>query len=172
MDPRIKYVTRREWGARAPRETTSLPRSQAWGLAVHYSAGGNPGAHSNCDNVVRGIQDYHMDTQRWQDIAYSWLGCPHGYLYRGRGLWIRTAANGTNKANDHYHAYCFLGSDTSRRDITPEARRTLILLIAWLDRQVLGSGIAVCPHSAFTSTSCPGDELRALIRASGWKCRY
>lgn len=167
----IPLVTRAECGLRPPNGVTLLPVEDAWGCAVHYSAGGSPSDHRNCAATVRGIQRFHMDVKGWNDIAYSWLGCPHGYLFRGRGLWVRTAANGTNRANDHYHAYCFLGSDTARQDVTPAAKNALLHLLVWLNRQIPGP-MYVCPHSAFTSTSCPGDELRALIAATGWECRY
>jgi hypothetical protein len=166
----IPLVTRKDWGARPTRGTTPLPVEDADGCAVHYSAGGSPSDHRNCAATVRGIQNYHMDVQGWQDIAYSWLGCPHGYLFRGRGLGVRTAANGTNAANSRYYAYCFLGSDTARRDVTPEARKALLHLLVWLNRQIPGP-MYVCPHSKFTSTGCPGDELRALLAATGWKCK-
>lgn len=120
---------------------------------------------------MRGIQRYHMDSNGWLDIAYSWLGCPHGYLFRGRGLGVRTAANGTNKANDRFFAYCFIGRDSvGRRDVTPEARTALLHLLVWLNRQIPGA-MQVCPHSKFVSTRCPGNELRALLAATGWVCR-
>ena len=63
------------------------PRSaRSQGCAVHYSASGAAAAHRDCASSVRGIQNYHMDGQGWQDIAYNWLFCRHGYLFRGRGL--------------------------------------------------------------------------------------
>ena len=168
----IPLVTRAEWGARPPRATTPLPVTDVKGCAVHYSAGGSSADHRNCAASVRAIQNYHMDVQGWNDIAYSWLGCPHGYLFRGRGLWVRTAANGTNKANDHYHAYCYLGLDREgRTDVTPAARNALLHLLVWVNRQIPGP-MYVCPHSKFTSTECPGDELRDLLETTGWKCRY
>ncbi len=167
----IPLVTRKEWGARSPRGTTALPVSRVAGCAVHYSASGAPLSHADCDNSVRAIQNYHMDTQGWQDIAYNWLFCRHGYLYRGRGLGIRSAANGTNHANSHFYAICFLGTDNvGRADITPQAKNALTHFLVWLNRQIPGP-LEVCPHSKFTSTACPGNELRAVIGAMGWRCK-
>ena len=165
----VRLITRSDWGARRPKEVTPLPKSDAKGCAVHYSASsGIPRTHAECYASVRSIQTFHMNTRGWNDIAYNWLFCNHGYVFRGRGLWVRTAAQGTNACNNKYFAACYLGNDTNRVDVTPAGRKALLALLLWLDRQIPGGKMRVRPHSDFTSTSCPGDELRALIKASGW----
>jgi N-acetylmuramoyl-L-alanine amidase len=93
----------------------------------------------------------------------SHLVCRHGYVFVGRGFGVRSAANGTNFANDHYFAVCFLGDDSAgRADVTPEARRALDQLIAEYRRRYPRAR-QVRPHSDFVATACPGDELRRLI---------
>jgi hypothetical protein len=125
--------------------------------------------HANCAGRVLGIQRYHMDEQGWLDIAYSHLVCKHGYVFVGRGYGIRTAANGTNQANDHYFAVCFLGDDTPRRaDVTRQAWHALGELIRDYQRRY-PRALHVRPHSAFTPTECPGRELRAWIDRRGWR---
>jgi hypothetical protein len=125
--------------------------------------------HANCARRVLGIQRYHMDEQGWLDVAYSDLVCRHGYVFVGRGYGIRTAANGTNQANDHYFAVCFLGDDTPRRaDLTRQARHALGELIRDYQRRY-PRALHVRPHSAFTPTECPGRELRAWIDRRGWR---
>jgi hypothetical protein len=95
----------------------------------------------------------------------SHVVCRHGYVFDGRGFGIRSAANGTNDANDEYHAVCFLGDDTAgRADVTPAARRTLEELLQEYRRRY-PEAKEVRPHSDFVATACPGDELRALISA-------
>jgi hypothetical protein len=119
--------------------------------------------HANCAARVRGIQAYHMDVQGWLDIAYNHVFCRHGYVFVGRGFRARSAANGTTKANDAYFAVCFLGDDSAgRADVTPEARTALAALLREYRRRYPGAR-RVRPHSDFTATDCPGDELRALI---------
>jgi N-acetylmuramoyl-L-alanine amidase len=93
----------------------------------------------------------------------SHLVCRHGYVFVGRGFGARSAANGTNEANDHYFAICFLGDDSAgRADVTPEARRVLRSLIAEYRRRYPRAR-QVRPHSDFVATACPGDELRRFI---------
>ena len=109
------------------------------------------------------MQRFHIEDRGWLDIAYNHVFCRHGYVFVGRGFGARSAANGTNEANDHYFAICFLGDDSvGRADVTPEARRVLRQLIAEYRRRY-PKAREVRPHSYFVATQCPGNELRALI---------
>ena len=161
----MEIVSRSQWGARPPRATTALVPSQVRGIAVHYTAmdADRVHDHAGCAARVRGIQRFHMDTRSWNDIAYSWLVCQHGYVFEGRGWGVRTAANGTNDGNNGYHAVCFLGGDTDRDDVTAAGRDALGRVLR------AAPGGDVKPHSFFTTTTCPGDELRAYVEAEGWR---
>jgi N-acetylmuramoyl-L-alanine amidase len=127
--------------------------------------------HRNCAGRVRNIQRYHQDEKGWLDIAYSHVVCRHGYVFVGRGYGIRTAANGTKRANDNYFAICFLGDDSEKRDdVTPAARRALGELILDYQRRY-PRALHVRPHSLFVRTACPGAELQAYIDRRAWR-RY
>jgi N-acetylmuramoyl-L-alanine amidase len=137
------------------------------GVAVHYSGmnADEQRLHTKCAARVRGMQRFHMEQRGWLDIAYNHVFCRHGYVFVGRSFGVRSAANGTNEANDRYFAACFLGDDSKgRADVAPEARRALEQLIAEYRRRYPRAR-AVRPHSDFVATACPGDELRALISA-------
>jgi catechol 2,3-dioxygenase-like lactoylglutathione lyase family enzyme/peptidoglycan hydrolase-like protein with peptidoglycan-binding domain len=115
---------------------------------------------------VRAIQRFHQDRRGFCDIAYSFVFCKHGFVFVGRGWGVRTAAQGTNFGNDHYHAVCFLGDDTrGRDDVTTLGRRALAQLVLSSRRQF---GDEVLPHSSFKATACPGDDLRGTIRFGDW----
>jgi N-acetyl-anhydromuramyl-L-alanine amidase AmpD len=144
-----------------------MAKEQVRGVAVHYSGmnADEQRLHVNCAARVRGIQRYHMEENGWLDIAYNHVFCRHGFVFVGRGFGVRSAANGTKQANDHYFAICFLGDDSvGRADVTPDARRALQQLIAEYRRRY-PKARDVRPHSDFFTTACPGDELRALITA-------
>lgn len=163
----MNLVTRAEWGARPAAGRTGLNTKQLRGMGVHYSAGlgERRDDHAFCDDVVRGIQNFHLDGQRWDDIAYSFLTCLHGYVYEGRGWGVRTAANGTNAANDQYHAVCFLGGDVANRDDVTDAGRLAIFSVIAEGKRRYPKAWEVRPHSDFKATSCPGNELREWMRA-------
>jgi hypothetical protein len=163
----MRLVRRSQWGARAPLGRPWIDPDALRGLAVHYTAmdADEQRDHRRCAERVRGIQRYHMDENGWLDLAYSYVICLHGWVFEGRGLGVRTAANGTKEANDRYLAVCFLGNDTpARDDVTEAGRRALADVIAEFRRRYPRAR-ELRPHSDFVPTLCPGDELRAFIRA-------
>jgi hypothetical protein len=140
------------------------------GVAVHYS-GMNADErrdHRNCAARVRAIQAFHMDGRGWNDIAYNHVFCRHGYVFVGRGFGARSAANGTEAANDRYFAVCFLGDDTKARDDVTRQARVMLARLVMAYRRRYPKARQVRPHSAFTATECPGDELRGVIRRAKW----
>lgn len=172
----MRLVSRRGWSARAATYVTPLPMADLKGIAVHYSGNlADEVNHSQCAKHVRSIQDYHMTrnaadpTKPWNDIAYSFLICKHGYVFEGRGWNVRTAANGTNDGNDHYMAFCFLGGDkVGRDDVLPVGRAALGDLIIEGEKRA-NRKLDIRPHSYFFQTGCPGDELRGWIKLHGWE---
>jgi hypothetical protein len=170
-------IKRREWGARSPLCVTPLPWSQIDRIYIHYTASkADMGvSHDKCPQRNRGIQDFHLSPAAgggegpWCDIAYSFVFCKHGGKYEGRGWAVRTAANGTNDANNRGLAFVFLGADNENRDdVTQLGRQAMFELIREAER-VKGKMLIVLPHSAAVGTECPGDELRAAILLRGWE---
>lgn len=164
-----KLVTRKAWGAAPAAGFSLIPRSAIRFLVVHYTASGadERGAHAECAARVRGVQRFHMTSDQIaeggaSDVAYSWLVCRHGYVFKGRGIGRRQAATGP--ANGFSLAVCFLGNDDrGKADATPAARRAIRAVLAHVDEH--------CPnlegvrgHRDFMSTTCPGDELYRFAR--------
>jgi hypothetical protein len=153
------FVPRAEWGARAPRVRHPNITPGNGGVTVHY-VGGVPVAraeHADCARQVRAIQNHHMDTNGWADIAYSHLVCVHGYVFEGRGPGQRTAANGTPEGNQNWYAVCGLvgGSAGTYDPVTPELVAAFHWAIAQL-RVAGGAGDGINRHMDHKPTDCPG----------------
>ena len=118
-------------------------------------------SHSECDNLMRSIQNYHMDTQGWSDIAYNLCVCEHGTIYEGRGKGKGSAANGTSQANKDWYAICAL---VGEHDDQPAALDTGLNDAAAKCRG-WGAGSSMSGHRDHTSTQCPGDELYGKMKA-------
>lgn len=160
----MKVIYRKEWGARAPKNRTLLSPSAITDLVIHYS-GSNADQeplHKNCAARVRGIQRFHMDSRGWSDIAYNWLVCRHGYIFRGRGWAVMSAA--TLGHNDHTVAVCFLGGDAKGKADVPEAAKDAIREIYKFCKERTPRDIDAKGHRDFVPTSCPGDELYAFLK--------
>lgn len=119
--------------------------------------------HANCAKRVKGVQSFHQNNRGWNDIAYNFLFCKHGYVFEGRGWDVLSAATGDD--NSHSLAVCFLGDDgNGRDDVSENGRRALVDIShsAWLryQRSLKWKG-----HRDAMQTSCPGDQLYGFVHS-------
>jgi hypothetical protein len=117
--------------------------------------------HPSCASKVRGIQNFHMDARDWADIAYNAVVCPHGYVFEGRWLGARSAAQGTNAGNNTSYAICGLWGQGD--PFTDSGRMAYLECRAYF--MANGAGRGIHPHSYWHSTDCPGDACRQWIAA-------
>lgn len=146
----MKIVTRKEWGARPPKSTAPMARSD--GLHVHHTTGSNLG-NENYPQWVRNIQNYHMDKKGWDDIGYSFLVDEYGNIYVGRGWGIAGAH--TLGYNEESHGVAYLGNGSER--IPRKVVWAYQDLVVRHDKRY-GKGY-VYGHRDRASTACPGNNL-------------
>lgn len=121
--------------------------------------------HSRCEAFWRAVRNFHVNSNGWSDIAYSFGICIHGIRFEGRGWYKNQFANGADEvgANDGpdrewYTVLAFLG----------EGEAPSIAMLAGLEvlveegRSRRLCGLQVLPHNAFKRKACPGPELTAL----------
>lgn len=161
----MKLIRRTSWGAQYGRGPANITPGNG-GAAVHYVGGGKLTgiAHSKCAARVRSIEDHHVNGNGWQGIAYNFLACEHGYVFEGRGLRRRSAAQGTNSGNQNYYAVCALIGD---RDTPGDTLKSALRdAIDYMRKN--GAGANIRGHRQFHSTSClPLDSTEVLTRR-GW----
>jgi hypothetical protein len=157
------FVSRAAWGARPPRPGIGKLVA-SYGTTVHYEGGNGLAitSHAQCASVVRGIQNFHMDGRGWLDIAYTGLVCPHDYVYEGRWVGKRTAAQGTDEGNGQAYALCAL-LDTN----DPLAAGLLDGLVGGVQmlRYLGGAGHGINGHRDWHPTACPRDDLYGQLPA-------
>ncbi|MFC7830765.1 N-acetylmuramoyl-L-alanine amidase [Streptomyces sp. NPDC057375] len=168
-----RLIRRSQWGARSPKAVSHDFTPWRGGVAIHHT-GGKPnliGGHSECYSAVRGIQNYHMNGE-YDDIAYSYAACKHGYLFEGRGIGIRTGANGTNSANDNYYAILGLvggrvlaGAPDLYDSITHEMLDAIRFGVS-LVRSTGSAGGEITGHRNLFSTECPGKLYNYVANGS------
>lgn len=173
----MKLIKRSQWGARYGRGPTNVTPERG-GVAVHYvGAGKLTGVdHDKCAPRVRSIENDHVNGNGWDGIAYNFLACEHGYVFEGRGLGRRSAAQGTTSGNQNYYAVCALiGAQDTPGDTLKNALRDAIDYM-----RNDGAGARLRGHRDFRATSCPGDPLYQWVGAgaprpgetSPWPGRY
>lgn len=172
---RPTFATRTEWGC--PWGQTSGPNTLTptvpTHLIVHHSF--SPGNDiTDWIAAVRGIWNYHVNSNGWSDIGYNWLIDPKGVIYQGRA-WVDT---NDNTQGAHFCGYngrtmgvCMLGDFNS---ITPTdaALRSLVRLLAYraFTNGINPRGVSfhqgssrnlnnISGHRDGCSTDCPGNVL-------------
>lgn len=146
------------------------------GFVIHHNgppAGCINRPHSRCEAFWAAVKRFHMETQGWSDIAYSFGTCPHGVRFVGRGWDKNQFAGGRDVVGSDdgpdsawYSVLVFVGGDTSTGDTeppTPAMVEATSGLIAE-GRATQRCEARVLPHSAFKPKPCPGPEFTALAR--------
>lgn len=156
-----RLITRSQWGAKQPRSTPRLATLNK-GQAIHWTwkptAAPLVSHWPDCYEAVQGIQTFHMNTKGWNDIAYNFVTCPHGFVFEGRGWDVRNGATGTAEANEFFLAVCFImGEGDTMRDEYMWASQDIIQEAIHRGHENLQR-----PHSFFKSTTCPGPLLTSL----------
>jgi len=167
----MNLVTRAAWGAKKP--TASYTRLRATkGVKIHYTGGAvpadlaEPANHDRCADLVRGIQRMHMAGgrgERYIDIGYNLVCCPHRHTFAGRGPHALPAANGAGLNAGHYAVLALLGS-SGLTEPNDDLLHALVDAIDYL-REHGDAGPEVKGHRDGYSTSCPGDPLYRWVKA-------
>lgn len=196
-------IRRADWGAneswRFDAEGTPLWPEEFFEiqkLVVHHTAGRNDDPDPAA--TVRAIQHYQAITRGWGDVGYNFLIDEQGRVYEGRysreyaAEEIPTGAdaegNGVQGAHVAHHNSGTVGiallGNLVDQDATPQARRALEWLLAWLSQlhglDPEGEGLYVNPHPEGTTqrevpnisghrdwaaTECPGGIFYATLPA-------
>ena len=159
-----RFVSREHWGA-TPRgaTVTTHPIGGTEGVTLHWEGPHmGPFEHGLCAVKVRDIQRFHKEDRKWADVAYNLLVCPHGYVFEGRGVGVRSAANGSTQTNDDWYAVCYLGGELD--GFTENGKAGFTYAVQLLRRA--GAGPKVNGHRDHKATSCPGPSIYAWLQTA------
>lgn len=150
---------RSAWGARQPKGVHRIARTPR--LWLHHTVT----AEAPSAKVIKQIQNYHMDSKGWKDIAYSFLVDVGGQSWEGRGALV--AGGHTAGDNTSSHAICAVGNFDA--NMPPAAMiEGIAQLVAhgyrsgWWTTKTITGGHREAPGA---STACPGRHLFAMIPA-------
>jgi len=143
-------------------DTKNIPNAPTnKGIVIHYDGGSRnltAKEHPACLDYWKWCRDFHIKTNGWKDIGYSYGICPHGVLFEGRGFGREQAAQpGGNR--DWLSVTLMLGkkeSPTEKQIAAFNEFRTKLVRTKKIAE-------AVSFHSMFFATDCPGDIVRNKI---------
>uniref|UniRef100_A0A8C3FAR0 Peptidoglycan-recognition protein n=1 Tax=Chrysemys picta bellii TaxID=8478 RepID=A0A8C3FAR0_CHRPI len=130
-------------------------------VIIHHTAGNRCTSQASCSRQVRGIQNYHMDTQRWPDIGYNFLIGEDGRVYEGRG-WSTVGAHAYNWSAKSL-GFSFLGNFSSRAPNAAALNAAKSLIQCAVSKGFLRRSYTLTGHRNVFPTSCPGNALYRVI---------
>jgi len=87
-------VSRAGWNARPARGFTTLA-TPVNTVVIHHTVTPFCTTQAACAQLVRSMQNFHMDTNGWVDIGYNFIVGESGHIFEGRG-WTRVGAHAVN----------------------------------------------------------------------------
>ena len=152
----MTYHTRADWGAKPATQSKPVCNSLR-GIVIHWTAT----LVISPRDTVQAVQRYHQDTKGWWDCAYSEYVDLDGDVWEGRGLLLRTAANGTSALNKKYLSICALmGPGQLPTDAMIASIRERIGVIRHFQPQAT----EVLGHLDVRATECPGPDVYDLVK--------
>ncbi|KAJ8020103.1 Peptidoglycan-recognition protein SC2 [Holothuria leucospilota] len=151
-------ISRAEWGARDPADSTYMAPPVDH-FVVHHSAGSTCDSVESCSTIVRAIQNYHMDSNGWWDIGYSFLIGGDGNVYEGRGWDVVGAHAGVTEYNSNGIGVCMLGDFTDSMPTQAALNALESFVDCCVSRSKLASDYNVVGHRDVRNTQCPGDRF-------------
>lgn len=161
----IQVVDRVTWKASPPKRPYHKIKLFQPKLILHHTAGAllHPDDYVSLNDLrrIKGIQTFHQDTRGWNDIAYSYLADPDGFLFEGRGPGVANGATFGHGASSY--AICVMGHYDKQKP-TSRLLEQLAATVVW------GHAHGYWPlgftggHRDYGSTSCPGSNLYPLIK--------
>lgn len=164
----MNIITRAGWDARTPKTTpTPTTASEAF---LHHSVGSGSRDWDNDgdlgDDYMRTMQNFHMDTRGWNDIAYNHAIDPDGLeVYEGRGWGVRPGAQKSH--NTGTWSVVVMGDFRSRTVSSLLVSRIAELVTEGITLGHLPPDITLQGHkdAPNQSTTCPGTNLYTALSA-------
>jgi len=161
-DSTVEIISRSEWGARQPKavQTLRLPVRYAY---IHHTAGSSPNTMEKEHQLMRVIQNDHMNSRGFADIGYNFVIMPSGRIFEGRG-WNRVGA-ATKKWNSQSLSFCWAGNYENNRPTSESIEAGRRLLAHAIESGYLTSDFVIRGHRDAAKTACPGRYLYEQFNA-------
>ncbi|GBP27039.1 Peptidoglycan-recognition protein LB [Eumeta japonica] len=158
----FEFVTREEWGARTPKQTTNLTTPVPY-VVIHHSY--VPSAcytRTECARAMRSMQDFHMDKREWWDIGYNFAVGSDGVVYEGRG-WTTLGAHSLH-FNTVSIGICLIGDWTGELPPSAQLETSKALMKMGVREGYVKADYRLVGHRQVRDTECPGDALFRDVR--------
>ncbi|QBI56716.1 peptidoglycan recognition protein family protein [Streptomonospora litoralis] len=170
--PRPRIYHRGEWNARKPKRWATVLGAPPDRIVVHHTATGNSSDRSrnHAFRLSRSIQNYHMDSNGWDDTGQQLTISRGGHVMEGRNRSLKAITHdnhvvGAHTANHNSHSIG-IENEGNYMSATPprDLMSALVETCAWLCLAYgLNPARAIVGHRDYNATSCPGDKLYGML---------
>ncbi|XP_018336893.1 peptidoglycan-recognition protein LB isoform X2 [Agrilus planipennis] len=154
----FEFVTRNEWKARDPVHIEKMKNPVPYVIIHHSYIPKACNTSDHCIEAMLRMQSMHIDTNKWNDIGYSFAVGGDGKVYEGRG-WSRVGAHAPTYNNKSI-GICIIGDWSD--DLPPENQlETVHKLIQYgVDLGMIQRNYSLFGHRQVREgTECPGEAL-------------
>ena len=153
----IPVICKEAWGAKSVAGDFTPHTIEH--ITVHHTA---VALASNIEAPARARQhqSYHQDLG-WPDLAYHYLIDANGHVYEGRP--VDAVGDTATDYDPTGHLLICCEGDFSNQQITGDQYDSLIRMLAWGSSEFGIDPTAIRGHRDVASTTCPGDNLHALV---------
>ncbi|KAK5868367.1 hypothetical protein PBY51_009393 [Eleginops maclovinus] len=161
MATTVNIVSRKQWGAAAPKKVAQKV-SSAQRVIIHHTANPKCRSHSECVSRVASIQRDHMTAREFDDIGYNFLVAADGAVFEGRG-WGAVGAHA--KGNNHDSlGVAFMGNFTNESPSSEAISSVKQLLQSGVSQGFIKPQFVLIGHRDVGDTECPGGKLHAVLQ--------
>lgn len=154
---KLRMISRGQWVAQPPAKPADPLKTPVPYVIILHTATENCTDQATCVFRVRYIQSFHIDSNGWWDIAYSFLVGGDGSAYEGRG-WTSEGAF-TYNYNSRAIGIAFIGTFN---DILPPPRQIWAakeLIKLGVEKGYIAKDYRLFAHRQLSSTQSPGHLL-------------
>ncbi|XP_069684132.1 peptidoglycan-recognition protein SB1-like [Periplaneta americana] len=163
-----KLVSRSQWGASSQGYRTPMRLPVPFVLIHHTYQPGFCNTSSSCMKSMRGMQNYHKNDRKWDDIGYHFCIGGTGQVYQGRGWDIE----GVHSPNYNHRSVgiSFIGDFTNKLPTAKMLQLAKSLINCGVKRNSIAANYTLLGHRQVRITDCPGNALFKEIKTwPHWK---
>ncbi|XP_055384729.1 peptidoglycan-recognition protein LF-like [Condylostylus longicornis] len=152
-----KYISRLMWNAQEPTDLLDNLTLPVHKVIIAHTATKSCDEQTKCIQLVKSIQNYHINSKNFHDIAYNFLIDSNGFVYEGRG-WNIAGAH-TRGFNEESIGIALIGTFTKNTPTANQLNATKLLINEGVKLGKLSSNYVLYGHRQLVPTESPGNNL-------------
>ncbi|XP_033223719.1 peptidoglycan-recognition protein LC-like [Belonocnema kinseyi] len=158
----VKFVSREEWLAQPPAQPLAKMSLPVKYVFISHTVSDFCYTQSECTKKVRLTQTYHIESNHWSDIAYSFLVGGDGLVYVGRS-WDNEGAH-TFNWNNISIGISFIGTFNDFIPPKNQLHAAQKLIELGVKEGKITEDYILLGHRQVAKTLSPGDALYKIIQ--------